>query len=541
MSLSRFLPATLKMRLALSYALLFFLSCCIVFIMITWFISRTLEQSTDAATEEMADTIRTVYVAGRRFNQQNSLLPGDQYPEESRRRLEEADPEVEILFFSVPRFTRESQSELHNTAFVLRDGDFYEMRPQSDGTIYSRKISLGNNLEHVRRHFLLALCTCGKDNIRLAIEDDDGTELLSSDALLGEFAPEDTVTDTRNFRFRNFSLPDGKHLIIGRKIEGLVEAGGRYFIIFIVVLAAVTICGICAGWLLSRRFIGGIARITSAMRRTTTGDYACRIDEARIGSDREIIELVNTFNAMNSRTQLLLEELQMLSNNVAHDLRTPLTRISGTVENLLCDRQLPENAVDSCASVAEECARMKELINTMLDISRINANPGALQKENVDLAAELREFCEIMRPAAERKGLELREEIPDFPVMISADRMKLQRLISNLTENALKFTDSGSITIRVGRENGEVLLQVEDTGCGIPVVDQKHIFERFFRSDASRNRPGNGLGLTLVQAFVNAHQWQITCDSSPGIGTKFSIRIPSGETTPPAVDHSETN
>ena len=261
------------------------------------------------------------------------------------------------------------------------------------------------------------------------------------------------------------------------------------------------------------------------MNRISSGDYSIRLREST-DHDREIQELTATFNAMNERTENLLQELRTVSDNVAHDLRTPLTRISGTVELMLTRQKLSEETRNDCASIAEEITRLKELVNTIMDISRTNAAPGTLQLKKMDLSAVTADFCEFMQVAFEEKGLEFSVQLPGEPIFVTADKRMYQRILSNLLSNALKFTEKGFVALEIRREKGNIMVSVADSGCGIPFEDQSKIFKRFFRSDASRHLQGNGLGLALVKAICKAHKWKITAVSTPGEGSLFTIKIP---------------
>ena len=132
---------------------------------------------------------------------------------------------------------------------------------------------------------------------------------------------------------------------------------------------------------------------------------------------------------------------------------------------------------------------------------------------------------EFMQPAFEEKGLPFILDLPDHPVWILADKNRFQRVLSNLLENALKFTERGSVAVRAEETESGAVFRVEDTGCGISEEDCKHVYERFFRSDASRHLQGNGLGLALVMAIVRAHGWQIMLDSTLGKGSVFTVLI----------------
>jgi len=172
---------------------------------------------------------------------------------------------------------------------------------------------------------------------------------------------------------------------------------------------------------------------------------------------------------------------------------------------------------------------MKSLLDSMLEITRTNAHPDELKKEDIDLGAMLTETHELMLPLAEEKNIhfDLHLPPPSEKTVISADKLKLQRCIGNLLENALKFTpEHGKVNISLESNPENFVLTIKDSGSGISPEDQKHIFDRFFRSDVSRHLPGNGLGLALVHAIVTAHKWQISLESELGKGASFIINIP---------------
>ena len=170
---------------------------------------------------------------------------------------------------------------------------------------------------------------------------------------------------------------------------------------------------------------------------------------------------------------------------------------------------------------------MLELINSMLEITRTESGLAGLKREPVELSEQLRRAHELFLPVAEDLGIDFRLELPEGPVCIDADRMKLQRVFSNLIDNALKFNRRrGKATLRLEASAENILVTVTDTGCGIAEADLGHIFERLYRCDASRSRPGNGLGLSLAHAVVRAHGGEIRVASKPGCGSVFTVVLP---------------
>ena len=527
---------SLKNRLALGYGILFFLSCSIIFILAGYLLVAQVNQSGDLSLQQMAARIRGIYVLGFRYDRLDDLQANNSYPEYDSFCLENRFPGAEVLF--VNHTADNLGGRDYYTAYLCYEGTYYEFRVQDENSVYSRQINILANQPNLRSHISRIILARGQDNLRVMILNQDGTNYLASSRKPDAGNQRIPTWQRRrakpyengNFRYLYFPFPDGRTLIIGRNIQGRDDLVHRYLFIFCGILLAATFAGMCTAWLISRRFIRGIQQTTLAMNRISSGsgDYSYRISDLS-ENDWEIRDLMQTFNAMNERTEHLLSELKMMSDNVAHDLRTPLTRISGTVEMLLTDRHLDESVRTVFVSIAEETARLKTLVNTLMDISHTNSRPEELHRVKIDLSKQLRDFCDFMQPAFEEKGLQFQLDLPGKPLWIQADKTKFQRVISNLLENALKFTDHGSVSVKAAEMPEGVVFQVRDTGCGISPEDCKHIYERFFRSDSSRHLQGNGLGLALVQAIVKAHGWTISVDSVPGQGSVFSVLIKDAE------------
>ena len=482
------------------------------------------------AIQQMAARIRGIYVLGARYDRLDNLQSEDGYPAFDRGCLEKRYPGAEILFIN---HTVDADGKRdYYTAYLYSGNDFFEFRVQDENSIFSRKINIYAHQGHLRSHISRIISARGHDNLQIAILNRDGSNYLyNRKERKEESTPVLRKSRTRSFeendfRYLYFPFPDGRTLIIGRNIRQRNDLVKRHIFLFCGILFGATLTAMGVSWLISRRFIRGIRQTTMAMNRISSGshDYSYRIKELP-DNDREIRDLMQTFNAMNERTEHLLTELKMMSDNVAHDLRTPLTRISGTVEMLLTDRHLDESVRTVCVSIAEETSRLSSLVNTLMDISHTSSRPEELRMEMIDLTAELRDFCEFMQPAFEEKGLTFILDLPNHPVWILADKNRFQRVLSNLLENALKFTERGSVAVRAEETESGAVFRVEDTGCGISEEDCKHVYERFFRSDASRHLQGNGLGLALVMAIVRAHGWQIMLDSTLGKGSVFTVLI----------------
>lgn len=517
----------MKNRITLSYAVLFFISCAIIFSVCAWLISSTAENSLERTAVRIATRTAELHLLGRRLGSFNKILPGSAYPGMERNMLEKKYPGIIILFTGF----RSGNEKGFFTAFVLYKQRHYEMRVQENGGIFSKQIQPEHNKSSLVNYFARLLLNRGQENFVIVIFNHDDSLYLESSAHAIPLKDQKKILESSapyragKFRYSRFELSDGRKLVIGFNRRYEQEWVTTIALLTIAVLFSMTAFGAAAAWLLTRHFIRGIKETTLAMNKISSGDYSYRLQE-NSDHDREIKELTTTFNAMNERTENLLKEIRMVSDNVAHDLRTPLTRIYGTVELMLTNRELPEQFRNDCSSVAEEIIRLKELVNTIMDISRTNSVPDTLQFSQVDLSAVTRDFCDFMQIAFEEKHLDFTVDLPAQPIIVKADKKMFQRMLSNLLGNALKFTEYGFTAVKLEQKDNTITLSVADSGCGISAEDQQQVFKRFFRSDASRHLQGNGLGLALVKAIVKAHNWQISLASTPGEGSVFTVTIP---------------
>ncbi len=559
MSSNKSLRISLKIRLALLYTLLFFISCSLIFVVASLRIYREINRVGDEELFRMTENIQEICANALNPDPGEELAdPRRTFPENDLKILEQRFPGMELLSSRKQEALEASKSNAHRhyvTATIFHNGQFYECRVRTDGSVYSKLLKKTAELDRLRsrlntsqetpeaaaqralkRHFSQLNRTLGQNEFFIAVWDADAQKcLFKAGANFKKFAKvlnqaEAPLAGFETGRFRCIydELPGFGYLVAGYSIANRDTLIRQCMIIFFGILLSGTGIGIAVAWLIARRFIRGIKQTTLAMQNIAAGDYSYRIKIPY--NDEEIVTLMENFNEMNERTENLLNEIRMMSDNVAHDLRTPLTRISGTVELLLTRRELPAEVRDVCISVLEETLRLKALVNTIMDISRTTAHPDSLKKELLDLKALAEKFCEFMLPAFEERSLELKVTLPETPLFLEADRTMVQRLLANLIENALKFTDSGSVELSLASANNKAVLQIRDSGCGISAKDLPHIFDRFYRADASRHRSGNGLGLALVKAVVNAHKWEMDVTSTPGTGTAFTITIPLTQT-----------
>ncbi len=312
---------------------------------------------------------------------------------------------------------------------------------------------------------------------------------------------------------------DGSVLLAGLSCSETERSLHQLLLLFGFTLLAAPLLGWIAGWYAGTQLSRGLRRVTaSACRIRESRDYSARVESG--DGVREISDLTGSFNAMVENTEKLLAELRSITDNVAHDLRTPLTRLRGKAE-----LAINENADSELASdVAEECSNMLEMINTALELAQTESGADMKRREPLDLNRLVENLADLYSVAAEDAEIDLQYHVPEDPCMINGSKSRLQRLLANLLDNALKYTPPGGrVTISLSKKREEILLRVSDTGHGIAPEDLPHIFDRFYRADSSRSLPGNGLGLSLVRAIAENHGGSVHAESTPGKGTDFII------------------
>lgn len=239
---------------------------------------------------------------------------------------------------------------------------------------------------------------------------------------------------------------------------------------------------------------------------------------------REIRSLIDAFNAMCDHNEKTLSELRVLTDNIAHDLRTPLTRLSMAAEAAAIGE---DPQADLPELVSTETGAMLEMINTMLMISQSEARIDYSPRTVLDLTALIGDLAVFYQPLAETAGLSMNLRLPEGELRFSGHRGKFQRLVGNLIENAIKYTPAGGhIDLTLEDRESSVFLSVRDTGVGIGEADIPHVFTRFWRADTSRNQVGNGLGLALAKAIVTSYGGSIACRSELGCGSEFTVTLP---------------
>jgi heavy metal sensor kinase len=312
-------------------------------------------------------------------------------------------------------------------------------------------------------------------------------------------------------------------LQMGQALEGQARFLAAFRQIFISTMALLILGAAGLGWFMARRAVSGVEAVTRTARKISGGTLGERVPVK--GRGDEIDQLALTFNQMLDRMQTLLTEIREMTDHLAHDLRSPLTRIRGHAEVTLTTAGSLREYEALAADTIEECDRLLDLINTLLLISKTETGVQTLAAVEIDLTALVREACDLFGPTAEDKGLRWHYDLPEAHRM-RGDARLIQRLLANLLDNAIKYTPSGgSVSIGLAEKEGRPIITVKDTGIGITAADLPRIFERFYRGDRSRSQEGIGLGLSLARAIARAHGGDLTASSTPQQGSTFTVTL----------------
>jgi heavy metal sensor kinase len=278
---------------------------------------------------------------------------------------------------------------------------------------------------------------------------------------------------------------------------------------------------------LARAALGPIGQITRAAQEITGEDLGKRLNWK--GRADELGALAKTFDDMLARLESAFARERRFIADASHELKTPLTVINANSQMLArWGARNPEIMAEALRTIEMESATMARVINAMLTLAKTD-DPRALSLESVDFGQVVQEVGLAMQPRAHEKGLTLRVQgTDDLDAHVHGEPGLLRQLVTNLTENAIKFTQSGTITLSLHVRDGQVELLVQDTGSGIPSDALPHIFERFYRADPARSRKveGTGLGLAVVNNIVRVHGGKIDVASAPGAGTTFTVDLP---------------
>jgi signal transduction histidine kinase len=338
----------------------------------------------------------------------------------------------------------------------------------------------------------------------------------------------------------------GATLVVGRDIEDQQQLAASLRQPLLWSLALTGLAGLGGALYVSHRVLRRIDAMAAASALIMAGDLARRLPVA--GSGNELDRLAQTLNVMLGRIEQLMAGLKEVSDNIAHDLKTPLTRLRNSAEAALRDATGEPAFRRGLERTIEEADGLIKTFNALLSIARMEAGGMAETKAVVDLSALVEDSAELYQPVAEEAGFTLSAEA-ETGLQVLADRQLVGQAIVNLIENALKYGASvpprsngapgvkGSIEISVAARAGRAEIAIADHGAGIPAADRERVLKRFVRLDASRSQPGSGLGLSLVAAVARALGGEVRLeDNRPGLRCVLALplALPPGRLAAPA-------
>ncbi len=320
-------------------------------------------------------------------------------------------------------------------------------------------------------------------------------------------------------------LSDGSAIQVGNTLQDNELFIEEYRKVFWFSLLLLLLCGVVVGGIIGRHAMKGVRRVIQTANQIGQANLDRRVPLGNEGQEIEL--LARSFNEMLDRIQALVQEMKEVTNSVAHDLRSPIARIRIIAESVLAADSDAETFREMAGTVVEESDRLVEMINTMLEIAQTDSGVSELSRSAVNMVEIIKDAREIFEPVAADAGVRLEIRVPREPLTLMGDESRLQRVLANLLDNAIKYTGAGGeILLAAQASNSDVLIEVIDTGAGIAEEDVPHVFDPFYRGDRSRSSPGNGLGLSLAQSIVRAHGGAISVASVPGKGSTFTVSLP---------------
>lgn len=456
------LPQSLALRLTLWYAAIFALSSAAVFIFLYFLISTTIAQRTDQDLYEDLDEFAAFLSEGG----------------------------IERVKTEMALDTKETEAETTYLRLWSRDGR------QLTATNLSSWSALGT------------LPT----------------------ALLREVRDGEPLTETLHLAQREHGVrrvvgtigPDVV-LEMGQSLEADEELIATILHGFLLMLTAVFLFGGPIGWFMARRALGAIGKVTRTAEEIARGALDRRVPVGSQGDELDLLAV--TFNTMLNRIQALIIGMREMTDNLAHDLRSPLGRIRTAAEMALTSPERKAERGSLAINVIEECDRLLEIINTTLDIAEAESGAAKLKLTEIDLVDLVLDACDLFQTVAEDNRVTVTTDLPKHCYVLG-DHQRLQRVVANLLDNALKYTIAGgTVAISLLENSSKVKLAFADSGVGISADEQSRIFERFYRCDRSRAQGGNGLGLSLALAIARAHGGDISVTSVLGQGSTFVLEL----------------
>ncbi|MDA8139500.1 MAG: ATP-binding protein [Desulfobacteraceae bacterium] len=316
---------------------------------------------------------------------------------------------------------------------------------------------------------------------------------------------------------------DGTLFQVGISTEDRLAILRRYKESFLVVSAPLILLAVGGGAFLSRRALRPLRNLIETVVSIEAGKMDARVPVSRTGD--ELDELGRLFNRMIEKINQLIQGMRASLDSVAHDLRTPMTHFRNIAETALQQEQSLPAFREALQECMDESDRILRMLHMLMDISEAQAGTMRLDIKPMDLVPVAESMADMYRYVGEERGIRIETHLPP-DAMLEADADRIGQALANLLDNAVKFTPpEGLVRVIIHKEPDHILMQVSDSGAGIPSEEIHRIWDRLFRG-AQATHQGLGLGLSMVKAVVEAHEGEIRAQSTPGVGSIFTVQLP---------------
>jgi signal transduction histidine kinase len=431
-----------------------------------------------------------------------------------------------ILYFFLYSSVRERDSETVQEELA----EFVSFYASGGIEAIRRQVNLEKEA-HGDDSIFIRLATRGQETLFLSLPDhwmNVGTDFLKAKGTEGNrFSIRLQESDDKEevWEMASTLLPDHLLLQVGRNMEKSEELLEDFRVIFLGILIPIVVFGFAGGAIFASRTLRPIRNLIHTVQSIERGEMGARVLGS--GARDELDELVVLFNKMIERIEMLICGMKACLDNVAHDLRTPMTRLRGIIEmTLQSDQEDSATLREALMDCAEESERMGAMLNTLMDISEAETGVMKLDIEETDIASILEDVIALYEIIAEEKNISINLACLR-PLTLIVDRNRMRQVFANLLDNAVKYTPPGGrVDIEAYRRTKRIDVIIHDTGVGVPHEEIPLIWDRLYRGDKSRSQRGLGLGLSMVKAVVHAHKGNVEVFSEPGEGSRFIVYLP---------------
>ncbi len=333
--------------------------------------------------------------------------------------------------------------------------------------------------------------------------------------------------DEQDYEFKSKVLFDGTVLQLGQSMDKRENLLAKIRKVFIFAIIPIVLFAYIGGVFIADRALSPIRQLINTLNSIVSSARIKERAPVAPAADKFSKELITLFNSMLDKIESLINGMKNILDNVAHDLRTPMTRLRGTAEMALQSENNEHELREAISDCIEESERILLTLNTLMDVSEAETGALKLNPERNNIAELIDGVVDLYGYVAEEKKVSLNKIYPaEFFLTIDSNWMR--QVLANLLDNAIKYTPpGGKIDIEVVHKGTKAVIKIKDTGIGIPKEELENIWERLYRGDESRTQRGLGLGLSLVKAIVGAHRGYVEVTSEPGSGSIFSIYLPA--------------